>query len=113
MAESPRSGFVSRRRVLTAGLIGLPVVAGGGLAWRQWGTPESSGAASHVSSGVRRRETRSTLDPSRFTGKAALAFRAAREIPDVLDRLHCYCGCDRSARHVSLLSCYADGHAVT
>jgi hypothetical protein len=93
--------------------VGVPLLLGGGLAWRWWGAAAVSDATSQASSGVRRRETRPTLDPARFTGKAALAHRAAREIPDVLDELHCYCGCDRDARHVSLLSCYVDGHAVT
>jgi hypothetical protein len=80
--------------------------------WRRWGDA-SSDATSQVSSGVRRRETRPTLDPARFTGKAARAHRAAREIPELLDQLHCYCGCARDARHVSLLSCHTDSHAVT
>jgi hypothetical protein len=60
-----------------------------------------------------RRESRPTLDPALFVGKASLAHRVAREIPDVLDRLYCYCGCDRSAGHKSLLSCYTDNHAAT
>ena len=60
-----------------------------------------------------RRETRPTLDPALFVGKPATAHRAAREIPDVLDALYCYCGCDKHAGHKSLLSCYTDGHAVT
>ena len=60
-----------------------------------------------------RRETRPTLDPARFVGKAALAHRVAREIPDVLDQLYCYCECDKHAGHKSLLSCYTDGHAAT
>jgi len=109
-----RSGvrLVSRRRLLVTGAVGLPVLFGGGLIWRRW-RDASWDATSQVSSGVRRRETRPTLDPARFTGKAALAHRAAREIPEVLDQLHCYCGCDRDAGHVSLLSCYTDGHAVT
>ena len=111
---SNRSGGVSRRRVLAAGLIGLPVVVGGSAVWRRWwGGSQDSRAASQAPSGPRRRETRPILDPARFTGKASLAHRAAQEFPDVLDQLHCYCGCDRSARHVSLLSCYVDGHAPT
>ena len=60
-----------------------------------------------------RRETRPTLDPARFVGKAALGHRIAREIPDVLDQLYCYCECDKHAGHKSLLSCYTDGHAAT
>ncbi len=60
-----------------------------------------------------RREKRPTLDPARFVGKAALAHRVAREIPDTLDQLYCYCECDKHSGHKSLLSCYTDGHAAT
>jgi hypothetical protein len=60
-----------------------------------------------------RRETRPTLDPAQFTGKAALAYQVAREIPEVLDQLQCYCACRSQYGHVSLLSCYVDGHGST
>lgn len=70
----------------------------------------SSGA---VGSTAARRETRPTLDPAQFVGKAAAAHRVARKIPDVLDQLYCYCGCDKHQGHKSLLSCYTDGHAAT
>jgi len=89
------------------------VIIGGGLAWRRWAMSKDQPGLPSATSGVRRRETRPTLEPARFTGKAARAHRVAREIPDVLDQLHCYCGCDRDVRHVSLLSCYVDGHAAT
>lgn len=59
------------------------------------------------------RETRPTLDPDRFVGKARLGHQVAREIPEVLDQLYCYCYCDRTVGHRSLLSCYTDGHAAT
>lgn len=62
---------------------------------------------------VGRRETRPMLDPALFVGKAALAHEVAREIPDVLDQLYCYCYCDKHMGHKSLLSCYTDGHAAT
>jgi len=62
---------------------------------------------------VARRETRSTLDPARFVGRARLAHEVARAMPGVLDRLYCYCACDRHRGHRSLLSCYTDGHAAT
>jgi hypothetical protein len=42
-----------------------------------------------------------------------VAHQVAREIPDVLDRLYCYCGCDKHVGHESLLSCYTDNHAAT
>ena len=114
MGKTHHPDDVSRRRILTAAVVALPILGvGGGLVWRTWGAAEHSGAAPAVGGGARRRETRPTLDPARFTGKPAEAFRVAREIPDVIDQIHCYCGCDREARHVSLLSCYVDGHAVT
>ena len=61
---------------------------------------------------VARRETRPTLDPAAFTGQAAVAYAVAREIPEVLDQLRCYCACEQYG-HVSLLSCYTDGHGAT
>lgn len=113
MGRKQRSEAVSRRRVLAAAVIGLPVIVGGGLLWRSWGSSQALGTPARSGNGIRRREIRPVLDPERFTGKAATAHRVAREIPDVLDQLRCYCGCDRDARHVSLLSCYVDGHAAT
>jgi hypothetical protein len=59
-----------------------------------------------------RRETRNTLPPALFVGRTAAAYRVAQEIPNVLDRLYCYCHCDKSIGHVSLLSCFADTHAA-
>ena len=114
MHKGGRADGVSRRRVLTAALVGLPaLIVGGGLLWRGWGTAQDSAVPEAAGSGARRRETRPTLDPARFDGKVAQAFRVAREMPDAIDQIHCYCGCDREARHVSLLSCYVDGHAAT
>lgn len=78
-------------------------VATGGPAWSP--NPVVPAAA--------RRETRPTLDPALFVGKARLAHQIAREIPGVLDQLYCYCECDKHMGHKSLLSCYTDGHAAT
>ena len=59
------------------------------------------------------RETRPTLDPARFVGKARVSHQVARDIPAVLDQLYCYCACDKHLGHKSLLSCYTDNHAAT
>ncbi len=56
-------------------------------------------------------ETRRTLSPAYFTGKVAKAYRIAREIPDVIDSLYCYCECKKNFGHKSLLTCYVDTHA--
>lgn len=57
-------------------------------------------------------ESRETLSPENFTGITAQAYQAAKEIPEVLDSLYCYCDCEKHFGHKSLLSCYVDEHAV-
>jgi hypothetical protein len=59
------------------------------------------------------RETRPTLSPALFVGRVAAAYRIAKEIPEVLDQLYCYCRCAENFGHKSLLSCYVDRHAST
>jgi hypothetical protein len=57
-------------------------------------------------------ESRATLSPALFTGRVAKAYRIAREIPEVLDSLYCYCECKKHFGHKSLLSCYVDKHGA-
>jgi hypothetical protein len=52
-----------------------------------------------------------TLAPEKFTGLVRDAYGAAREIPQTLAQLPCYCHCDRGMGHKSLFSCYEDDHA--
>ncbi len=56
-------------------------------------------------------ETRETLSPRYFVGKTAKAYEVARRIPEVLDRIYCYCRCQDNFGHKSLLTCYVDRHA--
>lgn len=105
-------------RSWTLGAIAAPVAAGLVLAWRAQAPLEIPPGDVALSPGkaapaLARRETRPTLDPALFVGKVALAHRVAREIPDTLDQLYCYCGCDKQLGHRSLLSCYTDRHAAT
>ena len=88
------------------------VVVSIGMAWLAL-APSPGVAPATVLPATARRETRPTLDPALFVGKARLAHQVAREIPDVLDQLYCYCECDKHLGHKSLLSCYTDGHAAT
>jgi len=102
-------------------IIGAVALAGaaGAMAWggrtaespATGATPTLTAAAPVAR--VARRETRPTLEPARFVGKARTAHQVARDIPDILDQLYCYCECDKHMGHKSLLSCYTDGHAAT
>jgi hypothetical protein len=52
-----------------------------------------------------------TLDPSQFSNRDVVAaYQSAEEIPEVLAQQPCYCHCDRSLGHRSLLACFADKH---
>jgi uncharacterized protein with PCYCGC motif len=51
-----------------------------------------------------------TLSPEIFTGNKKLAYQAAREIPEVLAQLPCYCHCDKGHGHKSLHSCFESEH---
>ncbi|HEY0404868.1 MAG TPA: CYCXC family (seleno)protein, partial [Pyrinomonadaceae bacterium] len=53
-----------------------------------------------------------TLAPEQFTGPTREAYRAAREIPQTIAQLPCYCHCDQSAGHKSLHSCFEDDHGA-
>ena len=59
------------------------------------------------------RENRPTLSPQQFSGKVQKAYTIARMIPEVLDRLYCYCRCRENFGHKNLLTCYVDTHAST
>ena len=91
----------------------LIVMAGVLLAGQLLSTPPQVTTGGPAVPAGARRETRPTLDPALFVGKARLAHQIAREIPDTLDQLYCYCECDKHMGHKSLLSCYTDGHAAT
>jgi hypothetical protein len=53
-----------------------------------------------------------TLDPSQFTGQAKIAYEAAKEVPEVLAQLPCYCGCMTGFGHKNNLDCFHDTHGV-
>lgn len=53
-----------------------------------------------------------TLAPGNFPGKTREAYQAAKDIPQTLAQLPCYCHCDRGMGHKSLHSCFEDDHAA-
>lgn len=53
-----------------------------------------------------------TLAPEIFTGNIRLGYQAAKDIPEILAQLPCYCHCDMSEGHKSLHSCFEDEHGA-
>ena len=51
-----------------------------------------------------------TLSPELFTGNEKLAYQVAKQIPQILAQLPCYCHCDRGHGHKSLHSCFESAH---
>ena len=41
-------------------------------------------------------ETRPTLSPALFVGKAARTYKIAREKPELIDSIYCYCNCKKN-----------------
>jgi hypothetical protein len=52
-----------------------------------------------------------TLDPGLFEGKAKRAYQVAKEIPEVLAQMPCFCECEAFG-HEKLLDCFIDNHAA-
>ena len=55
-------------------------------------------------------ETRPVLSSALFTGKTALAYKYAAEIPKVIDSQFCYCYCKKDHGHKTLLTCFTKMH---
>lgn len=51
-----------------------------------------------------------TLSPEIFSGNKRLAYQVAKDIPQTLAQLPCYCHCDRGHGHKSLHSCFESEH---
>lgn len=54
----------------------------------------------------------STLSPLLFTGQVARAYQIAQEVPELLERMPCYCGCYVNPGHRNNLDCYTDRHSA-
>ncbi len=52
------------------------------------------------------------LDPNNYVGQVKAGYAAAKEIPEICAKLFCYCGCDLTDCHGSLLDCFTSDHGV-
>jgi hypothetical protein len=92
--------------------IGVLVVAGAlvltsGIVWV---VLQSNGGGSSSAPSIAPPPLVATLSPDLFTGRVRDAYQAAKEIPDILKYLPCYCGCFAGLQHQNNLFCFADKH---
>jgi hypothetical protein len=73
--------------------------------------PQEARVPAHFEDAKSARPLKPTLDPAQFFGKTRQAYQVAREIPETLAQLPCYCYCDQGFGHKSLHSCYEDDHS--
>ncbi len=52
-----------------------------------------------------------TLDPDRCRDKAKVAYTIAKEIPEILAQVPCFCECEAYG-HENLLDCFIDKHGA-
>ena len=52
-----------------------------------------------------------TLDPNLIKGEDREGYQVAKEIPEILVQLPCFCGCE-AVGHENLLDCFVDEHGV-
>lgn len=52
-----------------------------------------------------------TLEPTNFKEPETVkAYQAARDVPEVLEHMPCYCGCFANSGHRNNLDCFKDNH---
>ena len=105
MAPKPKT---KKRRRIKKQHIWLVLASGGALAIAAFlylgSSPEQLTASGH--------HLVHTMDPSYFSkdAKAQAAYQTAKDIPDVLAELPCFCGCMMALGHESNLFCFRDEH---
>lgn len=110
---SSSNGARARRSLFVSALLALILVAAGLGTWH-FVSPRTSPIdyvlLPETLPAVPRAQRPRTLDPALFTGEVAEAYRLARNRPDLLEQMPCYCGCYLTQGHQNLLDCFADRH---
>jgi hypothetical protein len=52
------------------------------------------------------------LTSEKWIGQTKMAYIAAQRVPEIAEKVFCYCGCDYTDEHVSLLDCFTSDHGV-
>ena len=89
------------RWIIAAVVLGLMVIAGFG-AWQVRATAGANGGATSL-----------TQDPQLYEGDTRQAYVVARDHPELLAQLDCYCGCEQHEGHKNLLDCFRTNHGAS
>lgn len=89
---------------LTLGIVAVAIMAG--IGWVSLrGTAEQTNNPAEISLAA------DVLSPTLFTDeKTRAAYQTAKDIPEVLEQLPCFCGCMSSFGHKNNLFCFKDQH---
>lgn len=97
------AAFLLRRQGDDATTAGMGLLTGGGALRDRLVLPASP-----------KRPRPVTLDPAQFTDpEVRQAYQAAKDTPEPIENMPCYCGCFGSAGHRNNLDCFHDNHGVT
>lgn len=92
------------RWIIAATVISLLVISGLGV----WQMRASADATSSSDAGASL-----TQDPELYRGDIRQAYIVAREHPELLAQLDCYCGCEQNEGHKNLLDCFRTNHGAS
>jgi hypothetical protein len=95
-------GSNNLRWIIGAVVVGLIAIVGFG-AWHLSAATNAGGADTSVSL---------TQDPQLYQGEARQAYIVARDHPELLAQLDCYCGCEEHEGHKNLLDCFRTNHGA-
>jgi hypothetical protein len=100
-------GSNSRGRwLIAAAAIGLLLALGIG-AWQIRASAEAGADANNADG-----DASLTQDPNLYQGDTKQAYLVAREHPELLAQLDCYCGCEQHEGHKNLLDCFRTNHGA-
>lgn len=78
------------------------------------GADEASGSHPEPRADATSVQAEQMVGPERYAAYPRIAevYAQAREIPEVLDGLYCYCDCSKHSDHYSLLDCFKSDHGA-
>jgi hypothetical protein len=99
-------GSNSRARPTVAGVAVALLLIAGVIGFRTWQSRTGADAGGNAA------DVSLTQDPALYQGDTRQAYTVARDHPDLLAQLDCYCGCEEHEGHKNLLDCFRTNHGA-